>query len=57
MIMLVHLLEHLGLPSGAAIAIVIAGKKLLRGGAARMGARRDRDRDRDRDYRSIRDYP
>jgi hypothetical protein len=29
MIFLIHLLEHFGVPSGAAIAIVIAGKKLL----------------------------
>jgi hypothetical protein len=31
MITLIHLLEHLGLPSGAAIA----GKKFLKGGIAR----------------------
>jgi len=43
-IILIHLLEHLGLPSGAAIAVVIAGRKLLKGGLARTGAGRDRDR-------------
>lgn len=42
MIILIHLLQHLGLPSGAAIGIVIAGKKLLKGRIARTGARRDR---------------
>jgi hypothetical protein len=42
MIILIHLLQHLGLPSGAAIAIVIAGKKLLTAGIARTGARRGR---------------
>jgi hypothetical protein len=45
-IFLVHLLEHLGVPSGAAIAIVIAGRKALKAGTARMGGRRDRDRGR-----------
>jgi len=43
MIILIHLLEHLGVPSGAAIAIIIAGRKLLKGGLARTGMRRDRD--------------
>jgi hypothetical protein len=47
MIFLIHLLEHLGVPSGAAIAIVITGKRFLGGGTAKIGARRDRD-DRDR---------
>jgi len=51
MITLIHLLQHLGLPSGAAIAIVIAGKKLLKSGIARTGARRDRSRTSSRDYR------
>jgi len=51
-IFLIHLLEHLGVPSGAAIAIVIAGRKVLKAGALRMGPHRDRDRDR----RSVRDY-
>jgi hypothetical protein len=51
-IFLIHLLEHLGVPSGAAIAIVIAGRKLLKAGTARMGPRRDRDRDR----KSVRGY-
>ena len=31
MILLIHLLEHLGVPSGAAIAVVIAGRKAVRG--------------------------
>jgi len=44
MILLVHLLEHLGVPSGTAITIVIASKKFLKGAGAKMGARRDRDR-------------
>jgi hypothetical protein len=44
MIILIHLLEHAGLPSGAAIAVVIAGKRFLKGGIARTGARRDHDR-------------
>jgi len=52
MILLAHLLEHLGVPSGAAIAIVIAGKRFLEGAGARIGVRRDRDRSQ----RSIRDY-
>jgi hypothetical protein len=51
MITLIQLLEHLGLPSGAAIAIVIAGKKLLKGGIARTGARHDRDQRSSRHYR------
>jgi len=47
MIFLIQLLEHLGVPSGAAIAIVINGRKLLKGGTSKIGARRGRD-DRDR---------
>jgi hypothetical protein len=43
MIFLIHLLEHSGLPSGAAIAVVIAGQKLLKGGTSKIGARRDRE--------------
>ena len=31
MIIVIHLLQHLGVPSGAAIAIVIAAKKFLKG--------------------------
>ena len=43
MIIVIHLLQHLGLPSGAAIAIVIAAKKFLKGGIARTaGAPRPR---------------
>jgi hypothetical protein len=45
-IFLIHLLEHLGLPSGAAIAIVVAARKLLKAGAARMNPDRNRARDR-----------
>jgi hypothetical protein len=48
MIFLIHLLEHMGLPSGVAIAIVIAARKLLKAGASRMSSRRD--------GRSIRGY-
>jgi hypothetical protein len=51
MIILIHLLEHLGLPSGAAIGIVIAGRKFLKGGIARTVARRDRDHRSSRHYR------
>lgn len=42
MIILIHLLEHLGIPSGAAIVIVIRARKLLKGGAAKLSARRSR---------------
>jgi hypothetical protein len=45
--LLIHLLEHLGIPSGAAISIVITGRKLLKGGTSKIGARRGRD-NRDR---------
>jgi hypothetical protein len=48
MIIVIHLLEHLGVPSGAAIAIVIAARKFLKGGIARASARRDRDREGNR---------
>ena len=51
MIILIHLLQHLGIPSGAAIAIVIAGRKLRKSGVARTGAARDHDRRRPRDDR------
>jgi hypothetical protein len=51
MITLIHLLQHLGLPSGAAIAIVVAGKKLLQGGMARTGARGGHSRMSSRHYR------
>jgi hypothetical protein len=43
MILLVHLLEHLGVPSGAALAIVIAGRKVLKSAGPNIGARRNRD--------------
>ena len=43
MILLVHLLEHLGVPSGGALAIVITGKKVLKNAGPKMGAHRDRD--------------
>jgi hypothetical protein len=42
MIIVIHLLQHLGVPSGAAVAIVIAARKLLKGGIARTATRRDR---------------
>jgi hypothetical protein len=51
--LLIHLLEHLGVPSGAAIAIVISGRKLLRGGTSKIGPRRCRD---DRSHGHARDY-
>ncbi|MGH3256068.1 MAG: hypothetical protein ACRDOU_11885 [Streptosporangiaceae bacterium] len=53
MIIVIHLLQHLGVPSGAAIAIVIAARKFLKGGIARTTARRDHDRAQgsSRDYR------
>jgi hypothetical protein len=51
-IFLMHLLEHLGVPSGAAIVIVIAGRKALKASTAKMGGSRGRDRDR----RSVRGY-
>jgi hypothetical protein len=51
MIILIHLLEHLGLPSGAAIAIVIAGRKFLKGGIGRTVTRRDRDQRSSHHYR------
>ena len=48
MITLIHLLEHLGLPSGAAIA----GKKFLKAGSPGPGAGdRDRGQRRSGDYR------
>jgi hypothetical protein len=31
MIFLIHLLQHMGLPSGVAIAVVIAARKLIKG--------------------------
>jgi hypothetical protein len=43
-IILIHLLEHLGLPSGAAIALVIAARKLVKGGISRSGIGQDRGR-------------
>ena len=52
MITLIHLLQHLGLPSGVAIAVVVAGRKLLKGGIAKTGAHHNRDRDQ----RSSRHY-
>lgn len=51
MILLIHLLEHLGVPSGAAIAVVIAGRKALKGAADRTRGRRDRGPGHPRDYR------
>jgi hypothetical protein len=53
MILLIHLLQHLGIPSGIAMAVVIAGRKLMRGGTSKNRNRRDggRDRRRSRAYR------
>jgi hypothetical protein len=51
MILLIHLLQHLGLPSGIAIAVVIAGRKLLKGGNSRTRDRRDRRQRHSRGYR------
>jgi hypothetical protein len=52
---LIHLLEHLGVPSGAAIAIVITGRKLLKRGTWKTEAHRGRD-DRDRSQGHPHDY-
>jgi hypothetical protein len=49
MIILIHLLQHLGIPAGVAIAVIIAGRKLLKGGTSGTGGRRDRDRNGGRD--------
>ena len=46
MIFLIHLLEHMGLPSGAAIAVVIAARKLLKAGTSRVTGHRGHDRGR-----------
>jgi hypothetical protein len=53
MIFLIHLLQDLGIPSGVAIAVIIAGRKMLGGGTAKNRNRRDggRDRRRSRAYR------
>ncbi|MBV9792932.1 MAG: hypothetical protein JO016_03255 [Actinobacteria bacterium] len=48
MITLIHLLQHLGLPSGVAIAVVIAGRKLIKGGLARTLGHRQPYRQPDR---------
>lgn len=55
MIFLIHLLEHLGVPSGAAAAIAITGTKLLKGGTPKTGTRHRRD-DRDRSQGHPHDY-
>ena len=44
MLTLIHLLQHLGVPSGVAIGVVVAARKLLSGGFARAAARRGRIR-------------
>lgn len=51
MFILVHLLEHLGLPSGAAIVVVIVVMKLIKGGARRLGARSDRGQGHPAEFR------
>jgi hypothetical protein len=43
MIILIHLLEHLGLPSGVAIGVVIAVMKVVKGGGAKLPWLRDHD--------------
>jgi hypothetical protein len=48
MITLIHLLQHVGIPSGVAIALVIGARKLLKGGLASFGGGRDRSRGRNR---------
>jgi hypothetical protein len=48
MIILIHLLQHLGIPAGVAIAVIIAGRKLLKGGTSGPSGRHDRGRGRDR---------
>jgi len=55
MILLIHLLQHLGIPSGIAIAILIAGRKLLKGGISLASGRRGNDQDRNRDWDHDRD--
>lgn len=51
MIFLIHLLEHLGVPAGVAIALVIAAKKAVTGGVSKTRGRRARDRRNTRGYR------
>ena len=59
MILLIHLLQHLGLPSGVALAVVIAARRLLKGArvpgravrSARTRDHRDRSRRHSRAYR------
>jgi hypothetical protein len=51
MIILIHLLEHIGLPSGVAIGLVIAAKKALTGGISKAQGRRDSDQRHSRGYR------
>lgn len=51
MIILIHLLQHLGVPSGVAIAVVIAVMKVVKGGGAKLLGRRDSDHDDGRDRR------
>lgn len=51
MIILIHLLEHIGLPSGVAIGLVIAARKVLTGGTSKVRGRRDSGRRHSRGYR------
>jgi hypothetical protein len=51
MIILIHLLEHLGLSAGVAIGLVIAAKKALTGGVSKAREHREGDRRRSRGYR------
>ncbi len=51
MILLTHLLEHFGVPSGVAIAVAIAVMKVVKGGGSKLVGRRDRDDEDRRDKR------
>jgi hypothetical protein len=45
MILLMHLLEHMGVPAGAAIAVSIGAMKIVKAGVrAKVGSRDDRRR-------------
>jgi hypothetical protein len=51
MIILVHLLEHLGVPSGTATVAAIGVMRVFKRGGAKLGGGRDRGPRRPRDYR------
>ena len=48
MIFLIHLLQDLGIPSGVALAVIIASRKIYNGGTSKNRNQRDRGRDRRR---------